>query len=111
MNGSPREGALGEGKAFTRLRDRLSVERPELPWVKVEKEYVFDGPRGRETLADLLDGHSQLIVKHFRFGPGWSEGCVGCSFKTGPRGRLSDWMRHHDCYGAAGAVAPIERMK
>jgi predicted dithiol-disulfide oxidoreductase (DUF899 family) len=52
-----------------------------LPWVKVEKRYVFDGPDGKETLADLFGGRSQLIVKHFMMGPGWSEGCVGCSFE------------------------------
>jgi predicted dithiol-disulfide oxidoreductase (DUF899 family) len=72
---------LAKEKEFTRQRDRLSAERRALPWVKVEKEYVFDRPDGRETLADLFDGHSQLIVKHFMLGPGWSEGCVGCSFE------------------------------
>ena len=72
---------LRKEKEFTRLRDRLSAERRALPWVKVEKEYGFDGPNGRETLADLFDGHSQLIVKHFMLGPDWSEGCVGCSFE------------------------------
>ena len=72
---------LAKEKEFTRLRDRLSAERRALPWVKVEKPYVFDGPDGPETLADLFGGHSQLIVKHFMLGPGWSEGCVGCSFE------------------------------
>jgi predicted dithiol-disulfide oxidoreductase (DUF899 family) len=76
-----RKQLLVKEKEFTRLRDQLSAERRALPWVKVEKEYGFDGPNGRETLADLFDGHSQLIVKHFMLGPGWSEGCVGCSFE------------------------------
>jgi predicted dithiol-disulfide oxidoreductase (DUF899 family) len=76
-----RKRLLVKEKEFTRLRDRLSAERRMLPWVKVEQEYVFDGPNGRETLADLFGGHSQLIVKHFMLGPGWSEGCVGCSFE------------------------------
>ncbi len=76
-----RTDLLREEKEFTRLRDRLSAERRALPWVKLEKNYVFDGPGGTETLADLFGGRSQLIVKHFMLGPDWSEGCVGCSFE------------------------------
>jgi predicted dithiol-disulfide oxidoreductase (DUF899 family) len=67
-------------KEFTKLRDKLSAERRELPWVKVERNYVFDGPNGKETLADLFEGRSQLITYHFMFGPGWEEGCPSCSF-------------------------------
>jgi predicted dithiol-disulfide oxidoreductase (DUF899 family) len=65
---------LAREKEFTRLRDQLAAERRALPWVKVDKSYVFDGPDGRETLADLFGGRSQLIIKHFMFGPGWNEG-------------------------------------
>ncbi len=75
-----RKAHLAKEKEFTRLRDELSRQRRELPWVKVEKPYVFDGPDGKETLADLFDGRSQLIVYHFMFGPGWEEGCPYCSF-------------------------------
>ncbi|HEY3156189.1 MAG TPA: thioredoxin family protein [Candidatus Eisenbacteria bacterium] len=71
---------LNKEKEFTRLRDELSRQRRELPWERVEKEYVFDGPEGKKTLADLFDGRSQLIVYHFMFGPGWVEGCPSCSF-------------------------------
>jgi predicted dithiol-disulfide oxidoreductase (DUF899 family) len=67
-------------KKFTRLRDELGRQRRELPWVKVEEKYVFDGPNGKETLADLIDGRSQLIVYHFMLGPEWKEGCPSCSF-------------------------------
>jgi predicted dithiol-disulfide oxidoreductase (DUF899 family) len=67
-------------KEFTRLRDQLSAERRNLPWVKIEKNYVFDGPDGKETLADLFAGRSQLIVYHFMLGPEWEEGCKSCSF-------------------------------
>jgi len=74
-----RKQHLVKEKEFTRLRDELSGQRRELPWVKVEKRYVFDGPNGMETLADLFDGRSQLIVYHFMFGPGWEEGCRSCS--------------------------------
>ena len=75
-----RKRLLSKEKEFTRLRDKLSAERRELPWVKVKKNYVFDGPKGKETLADLFDGRSQLIVYHFMFGPEWKEGCPSCSF-------------------------------
>src|SRR5277367_3688813 len=67
-------------KEFTRLRDEMSRERRELPWEKVEKQYTFQGPKGKESLADLFDGRNQLIVYHFMFGPGWKEGCPSCSF-------------------------------
>ena len=75
-----RKEFLTNEKEFTRLRDELSRQRRELPWEKVEKKYVFEGPKGKETLADLFGGRSQLIVYHFMLGPGWKEGCPGCSF-------------------------------
>jgi predicted dithiol-disulfide oxidoreductase (DUF899 family) len=75
-----RKSFLAREKAFTRERDALSRERRELPWEKVEKQYVFDGPKGKETLADLFAGKSQLIVYHFMFGADWQEGCPACSF-------------------------------
>jgi len=71
---------LEKEKQYTRLRDELSRQRRELPWEAVEKPYVFDGPKGKETLADLFGGRSQLIVYHFMLGPGWKEGCPSCSF-------------------------------
>jgi len=75
-----RKELLAKEKEFTRLRDELSQKRREMPWEKVEKQYVFQGANGREALADLFDGRSQLIVYHFMFGPGWKEGCPSCSF-------------------------------
>src|SRR5580700_9861363 len=74
-----RKQLLVKEKELTRLRDELSRQRRDLPWVKVEKNYIFDGPNGKETLADLFDGRSQLIVQHFMFGPEWKEGCPSCS--------------------------------
>ena len=74
-----RKAHLAEEKAFTRARDALSKQRRELPWEKVEKNYVFEGPNGKETLADLFGGKSQLIVYHFMLGPDWEEGCPSCS--------------------------------
>lgn len=75
-----RKELLRKEKEFSKLRDELSRQRREMPWEKVEKRYVFDGPKGKETLADLFDGRSQLVVYHFMLGPGWKEGCPSCSF-------------------------------
>jgi len=74
-----RKAHLDDEKAFTRARDALSQKRRELPWEKIEKTYMFDGPGGKETLADLFGGKSQLIVYHFMLGPGWEAGCPSCS--------------------------------
>ena len=81
-----RKRLLVKEKKFSKLRDLLNRQRRELPWANVEKAYVFDGPDGRKTLAELFDGKSQLIVYHFMFGPGWGEGCPHCSF----------WADHYD---------------
>jgi len=75
-----RKALLAKEKEFTKARDELSRQRRELPWVKVDKTYVYDGPAGKETLADLFGGKSQLIVYHFMLGPGWVQGCPSCSF-------------------------------
>lgn len=77
-----RKELLRKEKEFTKLRDDLSRQRRELPWEKVEKDYVFDGPAGKVTLAEMFGGRSQLIVYHFMFGPEWTEGCPSCSFAS-----------------------------
>lgn len=74
-----RKAHLAKEKEFTKARDALSRQRRELPWVRVEKAYAFDGPDGRETLGDLFDGRTQLITYHFMLGPGWEQGCKSCS--------------------------------
>jgi predicted dithiol-disulfide oxidoreductase (DUF899 family) len=74
-----REQHLAKEKELTRLRDRLSAERRRLPWVEIEKQYVFDSPAGKRTLADLFESRRQWIVYHFMFGPEREEGCDGCS--------------------------------
>jgi predicted dithiol-disulfide oxidoreductase (DUF899 family) len=74
-----RKAHLADEKAFTRARDALSRKRRELPWEKVEKNYVFDTPSGKQSLADLFGGRSQLIVYHFMLGPDWEQGCPSCS--------------------------------
>ncbi len=75
-----RKEHLAKEKEFTRLRDELSRQRRALPWEKVEKQYIFEGPSGKVTLANLFEKRSQLVVYHFMFGPGWREGCPSCSF-------------------------------
>jgi predicted dithiol-disulfide oxidoreductase (DUF899 family) len=75
-----RKALLAKEKEFTRLRDDLSRQQRELPWVKVTERYVFEGPRGKETLSDLFEGRSQLVVYHFMFAPDWEAGCPHCSF-------------------------------
>ena len=75
-----RKDLLSNEKQLTRLRDKLADERRALPWVKIQKEYVFDAPEGKVTLADLFAGRSQLVIYHFMFGPDWQEGCPSCSF-------------------------------
>src|SRR5580693_8665758 len=75
-----RKKLLAKEKRLTRERDALAAERRQLPWVKVEKNYVFDSTDGKVTLADLFDGKSQLIIYHLMFGPDWQEACPSCSF-------------------------------
>jgi predicted dithiol-disulfide oxidoreductase (DUF899 family) len=75
-----RKQLLAKEKEFSRARDQISAARRALPWVKVEENYVFDGPDGKESLSDLFGGKSQLIVYHFMLGPGWVQGCPSCSF-------------------------------
>jgi len=75
-----RKALLAKEKDFSKARDALAAQRRDLPWVKVEKTYTFEGPQGKETLADLFDGRGQLIVYHFMLGPGWKAGCPSCSY-------------------------------
>lgn len=106
-----RKELLRKEKELTRARDRVNAERLALPWVKVEKEYRFDGPGGPESLADLFGENSQLIIQHFMLGPGWGEGCVGCSFSADHVDAAWTHLRHHDVAFAAVARAPIAEIE
>jgi predicted dithiol-disulfide oxidoreductase (DUF899 family) len=75
---------LKKEKEFTALRDQLNQQGCDLPWVAVNKEYVFEGQNGKQTLSELFDGSSQLIVYHFMFDPCWEAGCLHGSQTTGP---------------------------
>lgn len=98
---------LAKEKEFTHLRDELSRQRRELPWEKVEKEYVFAGPNGKVTLDELFGGRSQLIVYHFMFAPGWNEGCPSCSYLSDHFDGPSIHLAHRDVTLAVVSRATI----
>src|SRR5580698_5665631 len=102
-----RKQLLRKEKEFTRLRDELSRQRRELPWEKVEKDYVFQGRNGKETLTDLFDGRSQLIVYHFMFGPGWEAGCPSCSYISDHFDGMTVHLANRDTTLLAISRAPI----
>src|SRR5438067_8220826 len=91
-----RKDLLTREKELTRLRDEISRHRRELPWVKIEKEYVFDAPEGKVTLAELFDDRSQLFIKHFMMGPGAAHQCVGCSLEVDHVEGLLEHLENHD---------------
>ncbi|WP_395336140.1 thioredoxin family protein [Novosphingobium sp. BL-8H] len=102
---------LAEEKAWTRERDRLTEKRRALPWVRIEKDYVFEGRHGPVTLAELFDGRSQLIIYHFMFGPDWNEGCTGCSFLSDQVDGARRHFEHNDLSWVAVSRAPIEKLE
>jgi len=106
-----RKEHLAKEKEFTRLRDQLSRERRELPWVKVEKEYLFNAPNGKKSLADLFDGKSQLIIYHFMFGPDWEKGCPSCSFWADNFNGIDIHLKHRDITFIAVSRAPLEKLQ
>jgi predicted dithiol-disulfide oxidoreductase (DUF899 family) len=106
-----RKGLLAKEKEFTRLRDELSQQRRELPWVKVNKEYIFDGPGGKKALAELFDGKSQLIIYHFMFDPSWEEGCPICSFWADNFNGIGVHLNHRDVSMIAVSRAPLAKLQ
>jgi predicted dithiol-disulfide oxidoreductase (DUF899 family) len=106
-----RKELLRREKELTRLRDDLSRRRRELPWEKVEKAYVFDAPGGEQTLADLFDGKSQLIVYHFMLGPGWGQGCPSCSYLADHFDGSVVHLRQRDVAFAVVSRAPLSEIE
>jgi predicted dithiol-disulfide oxidoreductase (DUF899 family) len=102
-----RRELLREEKEFTKFRDRLAARRRELPWVKVDKPYTFESPAGRVSLAELFEGHSQLVVYHFMFGPGWEEGCKSCSYVSDHLAPAVVHLQARDVAFAAISHAPL----
>jgi len=105
-----RKQLLIKEKEFTRLRDELSQLRRELPWEAVTKQYVFEGPEGKQTLAELFDGRSQLIVYHFMFGPTWDAGCPHCSHWADSFNGVIVHLNHRDVSMVAVSRAPHARL-
>ena len=105
-----RKDLLEREKALTRTRDALRAERLALPWVRIEKDYVFEGPEGRIGLGDLFEGRSQLIVQHFMFAPDWEEGCPGCSLTADHVDGARRHMEHRDISFAAVSRASWSRI-
>jgi predicted dithiol-disulfide oxidoreductase (DUF899 family) len=106
-----RKDLLNREKELTHLRDEISRHRRELPWVKVEKEYVFDAPEGKVTLAELFDGRSQLFIKHFMMGPGAPHQCAGCSLEVDHVEGLLEHLENHDVSYVVVARAPIKEIE
>ena len=106
-----RRDLLKREKELTRLRDQLAAERRALPWVKIDKEYVFDAPEGEMTLAELFDGRSQLFIKHFMMAPGQLTQCVGCSLEVDHVDGILPHLENHDVTYVAVARAPIEEIQ
>ena len=102
-----RKALLAREKELTRLRDQIARERRALPWVHIEKSYVFDAPEGQRTLGDLFDGRRQLLVQHFMFGPGWEQGCPSCSFMADHSDGMTVHLAHRDVTLVAVSRAPL----
>ena len=114
---SPEEWLVARGdllkreKELTRLRDQLTAHRRALPWVKMDKEYVFDAPEGEVTLGELFDGRSQLFLKHFMMAPGQVTQCVGCSLEVDHIGGILPHFENHEVTYVVVARAPIEEIE
>jgi predicted dithiol-disulfide oxidoreductase (DUF899 family) len=108
---SARKELLLREKELTRMQDEVNDLRRALPWVKVEKNYLFDTPDGKRSLAQLFDGRSQLFVYHFMFAPGWAAGCLGCSFFADHVDGANIHLAHHDLSFVAISRAPLAEIE
>jgi predicted dithiol-disulfide oxidoreductase (DUF899 family) len=106
-----RKALLEREKAFTRERDALARARRALPWVRVEKSYVFDTVDGPRTLAELFGDHRQLIVQHFMFAPGWEEGCRSCSYMADNTDGMTAHLANRGVSFVAVSRAPLDELQ
>ena len=106
-----RKALLAREKELTHLRDQVARERRALPWERVEKDYAFDIPGGRRTLADLFEGRRQLLVQHFMFGPAWEQGCPSCSFMADHTDGMNVHLAHRDITLVAISRAPLAEIE
>ena len=102
-----RKTLLAQEKELTRLRDQVARERRALPWVQIEKNYVFDTPQGKRSLAELFEGRRQLMVQHFMFAPGWEQGCSSCSYMADHVDGMNVHLAHRDVTFVAVSRAPL----
>jgi predicted dithiol-disulfide oxidoreductase (DUF899 family) len=105
-----RNALLKKEKEFTLLRDKLGQQQRDMPWVLVDKEYLFDGPNGKQTLSDLFDGRSQLIVYHFMYDPNWDAGCPSCSFWADNFNGIVVHLNQRDVTMIAVSKAPYSKI-
>src|SRR5438477_3863397 len=91
-----RRALLIKEKEFQRLQEQIALERRSLPWVKITKQYAFEGSSGRETLSDLFDGRTQLVVYHFMFAPDQKAGCPHCSLRADGFDGINVHLKHRD---------------
>ena len=106
-----RRSLLTKEKEMTRMRDRINAERLALPWVKVDKDYVFNTPSGARSLPELFDGRSQLVIYHFMFGPDWEAGCPGCSFLADHLDGAIVHLNNHDVSFVCVSRAPLDKIE
>ena len=106
-----RKALMAREKQLTRARDAVSEERRALPWVKVDKDYVFDGPNGKVRLADLFKGRPQLVVQHVMFAPEWDAACKSCSFWVDGFERMIPHLAARDTTMVAVSLAPIAKLE
>jgi predicted dithiol-disulfide oxidoreductase (DUF899 family) len=102
---------LAKEKAFTHQRDELAHARRDLPWERIDKNYVFDAPEGKVTLSDLFGGKVQLIVQHFMFGADWNEGCPSCSFWTDNFNGVASHLAARDTAFVLISRGPIDKLE
>ena len=107
---SARKALLVREKELMRMQDQLARDRRSLPWQRIEKNYVFDTPEGRRTLADLFEGRSQLLVQHFMLGPDWEQGCPSCSFMADHADGMTLHLAHRDVTMVAVSRAPLSQI-
>ena len=106
-----RRDLLAAEKDLTRRSDQVAQLRRQLPWVRIDKGYTFDGPDGQQTLADLFDGRHQLLVQHFMLAPGWKEGCPSCSYMADHTDGMTGHLAHRDVTFVAVSRAPLAEIE
>lgn len=106
-----RKALLAREKELTRLRDQIASERRALPWAHIDKDYVFEAPEGRRSLADLFEGRRQLLVQHFMLGPGWAQGCPSCSYMADHIGGMQVHLEHRDVTVLVVSRAPLAEIE